>query len=84
MKKLMVCVAGAIAVCLAGCGGAPSASDYEAKLKEARKGMSAAEMASAGLNDEVIASMVKMYKEAPNDDLRKKAYDAVVEMAKKR
>ena len=84
MKKLMVCVAGAIALCLAGCGGAPSASDYEAKLKEARKGMSATEMAAAGLNDEVIASMVEMYKKAPNDDLRKKAYDAAVEKAKKR
>lgn len=84
MKKLMACVAGAIALCLAGCGGAPSASDYEAKLKEARNGMSAAEMAAAGLNDEVIASLVDMYKKAPNDDMRKKAYDAAVQKAKRR
>ena len=79
-----MCVAGAIAVCLAGCGGAPSASEYEAKLKEARKGMSVTEMAAAGLNDEVIASLVRIYKEAPNDDMRKKAYDAAVEKAKGR
>jgi len=84
MKKLMVCVAGAIALCLAGCGGAPSASDYEAALKEARKAIPQEQWAQNGLNDEVIASMVKMYKEAPNDELRKKAYDAVVEKAKKR
>ena len=83
MKKLMMCAAGAMMLCLAGCGGAPSASDYEAALKEARKGMSADEMVAAGLNDEVIASLVEMYKEAPSDEFRKKAYDSAVEKTTK-
>ena len=82
MKKLSaMVVAGAMSLWLTGCGGSPSASEFEARLKEQCNGMSEAQKVQEGLTDKNIASLVELYKKAPNDEMRQKMYDSAVKKA---
>lgn len=75
MKKLMVCMTGAIALCLAGCSGAPSVSDFEAKLREYNKKI------ETPMPDELVKSTVEIYKEASKEN-RLKMFADLSEKAK--
>lgn len=77
MKKLnMVIVAGAMTALLAGCGGAPSTSDFEAQLREYNKKI------EAPMPDGMIKATVEIYEKASKEN-RQKMYDDIVEKAKK-
>ena len=75
MKKLMVYMTGAIALCLAGCSGAPSVSDFEAKLREYNKKI------ETPMPDELVKSTVEIYKEASKEN-RLKMFADLSEKAK--
>lgn len=77
MNKLtMTCVAAAMAALLAGCGGAPSTSDFEAQLREYNKKI------EAPMPDGMIKATVEIYEKASKEN-RQKMYDDIVEKAKK-
>lgn len=76
MKLNMVIVAGAMTALLAGCGGAPSTSDFEAKLREYNKKI------EVPMPDGMVKASVAAYEKASNEN-RQKMYDDIVEKAKK-
>ena len=72
MKKLMImCAMGAMSIWLAGCGGAPSASAFETKLKEYNSKI------AIKMPDELISASVEMYKKASVEE-QQKQYEALL------
>lgn len=72
MKKLMMaCAMGAMSFWLAGCGGAPSVSDFEAKLKEYNSKI------DVKMPDQLISASVEVYKNASSEN-QQKQYDSLL------
>lgn len=72
MKKLMMaCAMGAMSFWLAGCGGAPSVSDFEAKLKEYNSKI------DVKMPDQLISASVEKYKNASSEN-QQKQYDSLL------
>lgn len=71
MKKLAMCATAAMSVWLAGCGGAPSSSDFESKLKEYNSKI------EIKMPDELVKKSVEVYKKS-SSAMQQKQYDELM------
>lgn len=71
---MIACAMGAMSIWLAGCGGAPSVSDYEAKLKEYNSKI------DVKMTDDLISACVEIYKNTSSENQQKQYDDLLKKM----